>query len=178
MDDGLGWAAGPGEDPLGQLTRQMEWDRRDRGSAQRPQATGGGPGTRTHLAGRVMMRVEKSKRSRLILRKFRTSSSSSVTRIRSWSWPPSTLWGGAGAQTGRDLDMGTKEGFLLPNKQTLPTSLRMLPSRPGPCPLPLLYGPIYQPRPPLPQTHPSLLAPPTFSIVLHITACSWSNRSK
>lgn len=60
----------------------------------------GGPGARVHLDGRVMIWVEKSNRSRLILRRFCTSSSSSVTRIRSWSWPPSTLWEGAGAQRG------------------------------------------------------------------------------
>lgn len=64
--------------------------------AQRPfcPAVGGdpeGPDARTHLEGRVMMWVEKSNRSRLIFRRFCTSSSSSVTRIRSWSWPPSTL---------------------------------------------------------------------------------------
>lgn len=46
------------------------------------------------MAGRVMIRVEKSNRSRLTLRRFRTSSSSSATRIRSWSWPPRTLCGG------------------------------------------------------------------------------------
>lgn len=48
------------------------------------------------MAGRVMMRVEKSKRSRLTLRRLCTSSSSSATRIRSWSWPPRTLCGGTG----------------------------------------------------------------------------------
>lgn len=55
-------------------------------------SVGGGLGPRTHLVGRVIMRVEKSNRSRLILRRFCTSSSSSVIRIRSWSWPPSTFF--------------------------------------------------------------------------------------
>lgn len=54
-------------------------------------SVGRGLGPGTHLAGRVMMRVEKSNRSRFILRRFCTSSSNSVIRIRSWSWPPSTF---------------------------------------------------------------------------------------
>lgn len=73
-----------------------------------------------HLVGCVMMRVEKSKRSRLILRRFRTSSSSSVTRIRSWSWPPKTFWGKGGA-----LRLG--RGVLRP----LPCSEGHCPYSPG-----------------------------------------------
>lgn len=61
------------------------------------------------MAGRVMMRVEKSNRSRLTFRRFRTSSSSSATRIRSWSWPPRTLWG----RTGSRVACGSRTGRVL-----------------------------------------------------------------
>ena len=76
-----------------------------------------------HLVGCVMMRVEKSKRSRLILRRFRTSSSSSVTRIRSWSWPPRTFWGrGRALRLGRGFVGGGAGSDLCPAlKATVPT---------------------------------------------------------
>lgn len=47
-----------------------------------------GRGEPLHLAGLVMMRVEKSKRSLLILRRLLTSSSSSLTWIVRCSWSP------------------------------------------------------------------------------------------
>ena len=78
-------------------------------------SVGGGLGPRTHLAGRVIMRVEKSNRSRLILRRFCTSSSNSVIRIRSWSWPPSTFWGEVGPQGGGTSYIPQRGTDLLPN---------------------------------------------------------------
>lgn len=47
-----------------------------------------GRGEPLHLAGLVMMRVEKSKRSLLIFRRLLTSSSSSLTWIVRCSWSP------------------------------------------------------------------------------------------
>lgn len=52
-----------------------------------------------HLEGRVITRVEKSNRSRLILRRLRTSSSSSNTRAGS-IWLPSMFYGERGCGWG------------------------------------------------------------------------------
>lgn len=95
----------------------------------------------THFVGRVMMRVEKSNRSRLILRRFCTSSSNSVIRIRSWSWPPSTFWegaglGGGGAQGGGPSDILGCGGAEPPPQLTVPLHHTPLQPHPSPWPYP------------------------------------------
>lgn len=186
-EDGLGPRAlpasreGPGESPGGRSGSGSGLCARSLG------LTGPGSGARAHLAGRVMMRVEKSKRSRLILRRFLTSSSSSATRIRSWSWPPSTLWGRGGGMlraggglrhpTGRQRGEAGTEGHR-PHGPWRRVGRGHIPSNPGPGPLP----PFPPDKPPswAPPSPPPFwgLSPPTFSNVLHITPCSCSTRSR